>query len=212
MGKKIFFFYFFLSFFCCWYTLSNCFTRIPRGRKKQPRAVCTALGWALLRVADGSVSKGRIPLSFNHNKANHQKNLERTFEKFWTIKSFCTKFENVSPKAVYDHEVLKGLNQVSSLVSGHYVVLMLWKKPRTSKRETRHVASKRLEHLTCRFRRNPELCSLYSQGVQNYIQQGYARNLVSPTSPSHKHKQTWEGTYCFWCCGKSWEDFPWTIC
>ena len=66
---------------------------------------------------------------------------------------------------------------------------MLWKKPRTSKRETRHVALKRLEHLTRRFRRNPELYRLYSQGIQNYIQQGYTGKLteneaISPISPT----------------------------
>ena len=110
------------------------------------------------------MSEGRIPISISHVKVNHQKNLERAVEEFWTTESFGTKFENASPKSVHDHEVLKGLNKESSLVSGHYVVPMLWKKPRTSKRETRHVALKRLEHLTRRFRRNPELYRLYSQG------------------------------------------------
>ena len=66
---------------------------------------------------------------------------------------------------------------------------MLWKKPKTSKRDTRHVALKRLEYLTRRFSRNPELYRHYSQGIQNYIQQGYARkltqneaNAISPTT------------------------------
>ena len=131
------------------------------GVKNQLLAVRTALGWGLLGVADGSDSKGRILVSYNYLKVNHQRNLERAVEEFWTTESFGTKFENVSSKSVHDHKVLKGLNQESSLVSGHYVVPMLWKKPRTSKRETKHVVLKRLEHSTPRSRRNPNLFRLY---------------------------------------------------
>ena len=77
------------------------------------------------------------------------------------------------------------MKRETSLVDNHYVVPMLWKKPKLSMPESKHVAAKRLEHLTRRFKCNPELYRIYSQGIQTYISKGYARKLSKSEASCH---------------------------
>ena len=67
---------------------------------------------------------------------------------------------------------------------------MLWKIPSLVMPDNKHVASKRLNYLFRRFKKDPKLFQLYSKGIETYISQGYARKLT-PTEANKVSTSAW---------------------
>ena len=76
---------------------------IREGAKNQPIAVRSALGWALLGVADGDVLAGCIPTDTHNIRVNHHKvDLQEIVQEFRTTESFGTKFDFKSSRSTHD--------------------------------------------------------------------------------------------------------------
>ena len=77
-----------------------------------------------------------------------------------------------------DKQRLNSLIEEIKLVEGKYQEPMLWKKGNQKLWNNYEAARRRIKPLQRRLQRIPKLLRKYKQTIDNYIKQGYARELT----------------------------------
>lgn len=150
---------------------------VREGPEHLPTGVRTPLGWT---VMGGSSQKVNY-VKANVNYVTESDNLSAQMEKFWAVESVGST-PNLIPDRPYSAQDKKALEHLESTVclteDGRYEVGMLWAQKPVELPNNRFLAERRYKLLERKLRRNPALCSRYSDVMNGYINSGYARKLT----------------------------------
>ena len=145
-----------------------------RGRRKQPYAVRTPLGWTLIgRLNRSSVAK---EAQVNYIRGSHEmlsSQLRRMYDAEFSERLASSKLAMSGE----DRRALAILENSARLVDGHYQLSLPWRYRPPSLKNNRCVALRRLHFLEKRFQKDPSLMEKYCKTVNDYIAKGHARKV-----------------------------------
>ncbi|PFX11376.1 hypothetical protein AWC38_SpisGene24930, partial [Stylophora pistillata] len=144
-----------------------------RGRRGQPYAVCTPLGWTLM----GPLSScDRDCFSVNvvrHDDETLHQQMESMFRSGFNESMISSKVA----MSVEDKRALSQMENSVKLVNGHYQLGLPWKCKLVNLPNNREYALGRLRYLQKRFQRHPRLFEQYKDTISGYVSSGYARRV-----------------------------------
>ena len=136
------------------------------GRRKQPYAVRTPLGWMLIgRLNRSSAAK---EAQVNYIRGSHEmlsSQLRRMYDAEFS-ESLASSKLTMSGE---DRRALAILQNSARLVDGHYQLALPWRYRPPSMKNNRCVALRRLHSLEKRFQKDPSLMDKYYKTVNDYI-------------------------------------------
>ena len=145
-----------------------------RGRRKQPYAVRTPLGWTLIgRLNRSSAAK---EAQVNYIRGSHEmlsSQLKRMYDAEF---SDCLASSNLAMSGE-DRQALAILENSARLVDGHYQLALPCRYRPPSLKNNRCVALRRLHFLEKRFQKDPSLMEKYCKTVNDYIAKGHATKV-----------------------------------
>ncbi|XP_064643076.1 uncharacterized protein LOC135497244 [Lineus longissimus] len=160
------------------------------GRKNQPIAVKTPLGWSLMGVTDAHHTDN-VAARVNLLRRDGQQ-LQQQIEMFWSTESFGVSCRGEKPLSREDKQAEKIMEELTHLVNGQYEVGMLWRDyiDAVPLPDNRQIASRRYHLLEKCLRKDEELNQLYSETLNGYVSQGFARKLT-PDEAVKSTPRTW---------------------
>ncbi|KAK2551629.1 hypothetical protein P5673_027396 [Acropora cervicornis] len=150
-----------------------------RGRRKQPYAVRTPLGWTLIGPL-GQTSSSVAQVNFVCGGQEMLSNqFKRLYDAEFSESLSCTK----QALSVEDHRALAILESSARKVDGHYQLALPWRFQTPCLPNNRSVAARRLQALERRFLADPALFEKYKDAITQYIANGHARKVLTPKDP-----------------------------
>ncbi|XP_038062679.1 uncharacterized protein LOC119733173 [Patiria miniata] len=157
-----------------------------RGKRKEPYAVRSLLGWTLL----GPTATNEKQFSFNVNHVLLEDDLLlRTVEKFWETDFGGKMADGEVADSVEDKRARTIMTETVTKVDGHYQVGLPWRYQSRCLPDNRPLAESRLQSLKRRFQRDPSLYEKYKKTLDVYFMKGYARE-ISSSSPQGVRPET----------------------
>ena len=147
---------------------------LRKGKEGQPYATRTRLGWSL----NGPVESEPFveePAFSNYVHADERLNV--LVEQFWKLETSEALANSLPQFSVDDKKAVDMWEQSIELVNGHYQMDIPFKSKNPNLPDNRVIAEKRLQSLTRRFLRDPELHSKYKGGIQELFDKGYAERV-----------------------------------
>ena len=144
-----------------------------RGRRKQPCAAPTLLGWTLIGPLSGTnhrvasvnfLSGGQEPLSVQ---------IERMYNADFTETTVSSK----KMLSIEDRRALAIMESTVQIVDGHYQLSLPWKYDNPSLPNNRAMVVKRLDLLKRRLEKDVDLKRKYKETVEEYISLGHAQKI-----------------------------------
>ncbi|XP_043199019.1 uncharacterized protein LOC122368823, partial [Amphibalanus amphitrite] len=156
------------------------------GQRGQPTAIRTAFGWSLTGSVFGCKPDGPKEVMFLQ-KADQE--LTDTLQDWWSTEAFGTKLagDGLSPENV---KTMKILEETTRRVGDSYEVGLPWRDEQAEMPDNHKMALKRLTSLEHSLMRKSEKAKLYSEVIEGYVDQGYARK-VSSEEKQLKEKKRW---------------------
>ncbi|XP_067030756.1 uncharacterized protein [Acropora muricata] len=150
-----------------------------RGRRKQPYAVRTPLGWTLIGPL-GQTSSSVAQVNFVCGGQEMLSNqFKRLYDAEFSESLSCTN----QALSVEDHRALAILESSARKVDGHYQLALPWRFQTPCLPNNRSVAARRLQALERRFLADPALFEKYKDTINQYIANGHARKVLTPKDP-----------------------------
>lgn len=147
-----------------------------RGKKKEPYAIRSLLGWTLLGPMTSTEKRSNS--SVNH--ILHEDNLlQRTVEKLWETDFGGQMVDGEVADSVEDKRAKTIMEETVTKVDGHYQVGLPWRHPCPCLPDNRPLAESRLQSLKKRFQRDATLYEKYKKTIDVYLTKGYAREMSS---------------------------------
>lgn len=144
-----------------------------RGRKKEPYAVKSILGWTLV-----GPTEHRKESNFNVNFVRlEDQMLQQQVEKFWKTDFGDSIADPKSALSVEDRRALTMMEKSATLVDGHYQIALPWRHGKSCMPNNRSLAESRLRLLKRRFTKDSELFQKYKETISGYIEKGHAIQL-----------------------------------
>ena len=146
-----------------------------RGRRKEPFAVKTILGWSLIGpVGDGSSAKG-FHTNFTKGEAML---LQEQVEKLWMTDFSENLYSDIVSMSVEDKRALTSMESTITFVDGHYQLALPWKRTPPQLTTNKFMAENRLRNLRSRFKKDPELHEKYTDIMRDYERSGVVSRLL----------------------------------
>ena len=146
-----------------------------RGRRKEPFAVKTILGWSLIGpVGDGSSAKG-FHTNFTKGEAML---LQEQVEKLWMTDFSENLYSDMVSMSVEDKRALTSMESTITFVDGHYQLALPWKRTPPQLTTNKFMAESRLRNLRSRFKKDPELHEKYADIMRDYERSGVVSRLL----------------------------------
>ena len=144
-----------------------------RGRKGQPYAVRTPLGWTLIGPI-GTTESDKFHVNFLHqdDEALHQQ-VEKMFKSDFNEPMLDSQ-TSMSPE---DRKALIQMEDSVELIEGHYQLSLPWKSKEITLPDNRAYAEKRLFMLKKRLLKDQSLLDKYRETISGYLDNGYARKV-----------------------------------
>ena len=144
------------------------------GKKKEPYAIKSILGWSLVGPAAtwNSVKEYHVNFIRSADDLLHQQ-----VEQMWKTEFSDT---NKSARAAMSQEDKRALGTMESTLTvenGHYQLSLPWRKYPPSLPDNHVVAEHRLSLLCKRLERNDDLRDKYKKTMTDYIEKGHASKL-----------------------------------
>ncbi|XP_041461181.1 uncharacterized protein LOC121412436 [Lytechinus variegatus] len=158
------------------------------GKRKEPYAVRSLLGWTLLgptRSADSNT-----PNHVNFARLEEQR-LDDQLKQFWTTDFGAYMVGDKVGESIEDRRARKMMEESTSLVDGHYEVGLPWRHSPAFLPDSRKMAASRLHYLKGKFNRNEEMYKKYNATVQEYIDKGYAEEVEPYEHKGSSTKPLW---------------------
>ena len=158
-----------------------------RGRRGQPYAVCTPLGWTLMGPLN---SCDRYCFSVNfvrHDDETLHQQMESLFRSDFNESLISSKVA----MSVEDQRALLQMEDSVKLVNGHYQLGLPWKRKSVSLPNNREFALGRLRYLKKRFQRDLTLFEKYKDTINGYVSSGYARRVPCNEEEAMKDTPVW---------------------
>ncbi|XP_022795007.1 uncharacterized protein LOC111333648 [Stylophora pistillata] len=149
---------------------------VRQGRRDEPIAVKTPLGWALF----GNVNQGHCEtISANFLASDRETMLQHQIERFWEIDSYATKrVLSESTLSVEDKQALAILESNTVKEEGHYKTALLWKcelvllKNYAMAVSRPHSTEKKLK------KTHAEVAEKYQNVINDYVTIGHAQRMT----------------------------------
>ena len=142
-------------------------TTVP-GRKGEPYAVRTRLGWSVSGPVSNSVA--RLSSHYISNEGLLQEKVDR----FWKLESSSGIYEQEKSMSVDDRRVLALWDEKVDFSGGHYVLPIPFKNSILKLPDNRQMAEKRLSSLKCKLEKDKDLHQKYVDRMNDLLEQGYA--------------------------------------
>ena len=158
-----------------------------RGRRGQPYAVCTPLGWTLMGPLN---SCDRCCFSVNfvrHDDETLHQQMESLFRSDFNESMISSKVA----MSVEDQRALLQMEDSVKLVNGHYQLGLPWKRKSVSLPNNREFALGRLRYLKKRLQRDLHLFEKYKDTINGYVSSGYARRVPCNEEEAMKDTPVW---------------------
>ena len=146
---------------------------IRSSTNKEPYAVRTVLGWTVNGPLDsGSDANSTVS---NFIDVCNDSLLEERVEQFWKID---TKVPETQPMSVDERQVVDLWDKTTSVEANKICMRIPFAREPVQLPNNREVAVRRLQGLTRRFNRNPDLLSKYKEEMNNLVVKGYAEEVT----------------------------------
>ncbi|XP_077552513.1 uncharacterized protein LOC144166952 [Haemaphysalis longicornis] len=138
------------------------------------RAVETVFGWSVQGPIEGTSQQNRCAETVTLRTSVVEDKTADVLSKFWTLESIgITDKEECKPGECAAMEVFE---QTLTKVDGRYEVALPW-KTEISLDDNKEIATKRLQQLTNRLLKSPELLEEYDAVIRQYIAQGIVERV-----------------------------------
>ena len=154
-----------------------------RGRRKEPYAVKTLLGWMLMGPVE---HKGRE--DFHVNFINREDiSLQTQVERMFQMEFNETNAKSTAEMSLEDRKALSIMESSAELVDGHYQIALPWRYGVPNLPNNRRMAEQRLKSLQWHLNRDPMLPDKYWEVIEGYIEKGFASKVIEePTTPQRR--------------------------
>ncbi|XP_055590061.1 uncharacterized protein LOC129742214 [Uranotaenia lowii] len=162
------------------------------GRPEQPLAVKTRIGWTVYGGGTGDQSSSLVHY-INHIcscKPERDDNLESLLKQYFSIDNMGIVPPTPPPRSTEDERALKLLHENTRYDGERFETSLLWRDDNTVLPDNRAAALHRHQLLMQRLRHNPELAKTLDDKIENYIAQGYVREL-SKEELERQHNRIW---------------------
>ena len=154
-----------------------------RGKRKQPYAVRSLLGWTMIGPAEFNTQN-----SFNVNFVRFEDELlHLQVEQFWKTDFNDSLADSKLALSREDQDALSIMKNTISMIDGHYQLSLPWRHSTPSLSDNRMLAEARLRLLRKRMDKDSDLKEKYTATVCDYIAKGYARevpqSMIEPEYP-----------------------------
>jgi hypothetical protein len=149
-----------------------------RGRRKEPYAVKTLLGWTLLGPVETETRREFDVHFINRGDTDLQRQIERMFQMDFNE----THATSATEMSVEDRKALSIMEDSAKLVDGHYQIALPWRDSTPSLPNNKQMVEKRLISLQWRLKRNPVLRKQYRVVIEDYLEKGYASKVADETT------------------------------
>ncbi|XP_077969292.1 uncharacterized protein LOC144423012 [Styela clava] len=146
---------------------------VKRGKRGQPRAVKTLLGWTLFGPESVSNCDNNF-VNFIHCDDNI---LHRQLCQIYEHDFNDNACESASSLSVENKRALSIMEKTVCKVNGHYEVGLPWKNKEVKLPNNRTMVEKQLMYQRRKFIRDPELFECYKSVINDYLDNGYARKI-----------------------------------
>ena len=155
------------------------------GQRGQPIAVRTAFGWSLT----GSIA-GSVPLQVSEVMfiQKDEQELSTSLQDWWSTEAFGTKFAGET-LCSEDAKAMRILEKTTRRVGSKYEVGLPWRDEDAVMPDNHRMALKRLTSLEKNLLQNPEKAKAYSEAIEGYMEQGYARKVSAEERQSEEKKR-----------------------
>ena len=162
-----------------------------RGDRKEPYAVKTLLGWALMGPV-GTETRREFQVNFIQNQDNC---LKKQVERMMQI-DFGENDNHLGKRmSLEDHRALRIMEDSVKKVDSHYEIALPWRSGKPALPNNRTMADKRLISLQTRLRKDPDLRERYRNVIEDYIEKGYAVKVTeenqSPLKLEESSNRVW---------------------
>ena len=167
-----------------------------RGRKGEPHAAKTTLGWTVFgpanKITDSRCQVNLLQLKkAEENIPDSNRLLRNQLEKFWKTDFGDSLSDSKATLSVEDKRALEVLETSAKKVGGHYQLPLPWKPRPPCLPNNRFVAEKRLRHLKGRLQNDRELFAKYKATIEDYLCKGYAREVPGEELDKHAAGTVW---------------------
>ena len=158
-----------------------------RGRRAQPYAVCTPLGWTLMGPLN-SCDRDCFSVNFvRYDDEMLHQHMESMFRSDFNEPMISSKVE----MSVEDQRALSQMENSVKLVNGHYQLGLPWRHKSVNLPNNRELALGRLHYLKKSFQRDPHLFKKYRDTINGYVSSGYARRVPCIEQEAVKDTPVW---------------------
>ena len=145
-----------------------------RGRRKQPYAVRTRLGWTLIGHLNSSSAAKEAKVNFIRGS---QEMLSSQLKRMYDAEfSECLASSKLAMSGE-DRRALTIFENSARLMDGYYQLALPWRYRPPSLKDNRCVPLRRLHFLQKRFQKDPSLREKYCKTLNDYIAKGHARKV-----------------------------------
>ena len=147
-----------------------------RGGTKEPYAVRSKLGWAIIGKRYSNDSKTKVDVNFVNTAADQL--LERQIECLWTVDNVPLPKRSV-PLSKEDRYTLQVMEGSKNFVYGHYEIALPWRPGSPQLQDNRTQALSRLTTFKKRLEKDHNFKDKYVSVVESYIANGHAELVDS---------------------------------
>nr|CAB3263249.1 uncharacterized protein LOC108949296 [Phallusia mammillata] len=159
---------------------------VIRGRRGEPSAVKTVLGWSLFGTA--SSRSGRC--SVQHVQVNHvnlsNELLHQQVKIMWETEFKDSSLGSSVGMSNEDKYAMKLMNDSVKLEDKHYCLRLPWRTGSPILPNNRTQAVQRLSYLKRRLNNDSHLCQKYKETINGYLKNGYAQRLKADDQKEEK--------------------------
>ena len=162
------------------------------GQAGEPVAIRTAFGWSLT----GSVScfapshMREVMFLSTSSQQKQDEDLSTSLKEWWSTEAFGTKFEGEQVLPPEERKAMTILEKTTRHCGDRYEVGLLWKNEEAVMPDNHAMALQRLKSLEKSLIRDPKKAEAYSDVLEGYVTQGYARK-VKPEEIKEEDRKRW---------------------
>ena len=142
-----------------------------RGRKNEPYAIKTILGWSIFGPSSCNSSSNSMIVNFQKADLYHQ------VERMWRTDFSDSVFDNKTGMSVEDRHALDIFESSTEHDGERYYISLPWRDSFSKLDNNIQLAEHRLYCLKCKLMKNEELLKGYCKTIDKYITDGHAQHV-----------------------------------
>ncbi|CAG2192350.1 unnamed protein product [Mytilus edulis] len=154
---------------------------VRSGSSHEPYAVRTRLGWIVRGPINNTSTSDVVNINFEH--ADNVL-LQQQLERLWTTDFLDQPSTEKVCMSLEDKRALKTMESTIAYEDGHYKLGLPWRDENVKLPNNLPLAHARLNQLHRKLSHDPKLHEMYTATVSDYIQKGYAKEVIDVSNES----------------------------